>query len=127
MATYLAAPYGTLSTAIETADGVAFELLAPGCFARSLAARPRVRLTRGHGGATIRRVRPYETAAGLFFKYSGALPERFSGFSVNLTPVRWERIGPQTFRLIEARLRHIALLVSPDVPAYEQTYSFAKG
>jgi phage head maturation protease len=115
-----AAPYGLQSTAIDRDGGLAYEILAPGCFAASLASRKAVRLRRGHGGPIISRVSPREDARGLWFEWDGELPADFS-FSVGFKAVRWERIGPQVFRLLEAKLKHIALLSGDEVPVYPQT------
>lgn len=125
---YLAAPYNLQSTALERDGCTLYEMLAPCCFAADLAPGNPVKLVRGHVRAgrskaewIIARVHPFEMARGLFFRYDGELPADWSGFSVRLKPVRWERIGNSCFKLLEAKLRHIALLQHPERPAYPTT------
>jgi phage head maturation protease len=118
---YLAAPYNRQSGPIEREGSLLTEIISPGCFGESLAQRARVKLLRGHGGGLICKVRPYEDERGLWFEWDGDLPEDFNGFSVRFNPERWSRVGPGCFRLNKARLRHIALLSSDDIPAYPQT------
>ncbi len=117
-----ACPYNQRSNMLQGSNGgLAQEILAPGCFAASLARRSSVRLHRGHRGPVIGKVRPFETEKGLFFEYGGELPADWTGFSVRLKAIRWKRIGPEVFLLQEAELKHIALLRGDETPAYPQT------
>lgn len=124
---YLAVPYNMISTPIYAADGTLYEVIAPGCFDLS---RP-VPLVRGHvrnrRDWIVGRVQCFSDERGVYFEFEGELPANFSGFSVRFKPLRWRRIGPQTIRLIEAKLRHIALLTKPDSPVYPSTFSQMKG
>jgi hypothetical protein len=133
----LAAPYGVQSGLVST-RGYVYEVLAPGCFSAAIASgltpagRP-IPLVRGHRRGSRKRrewivcdtqtgLRLWEDQRGLLFEAPGELPAGFTGVSVSLAPVRWERIGPQVFRLLEAGLRHIALLCG-EQPAYPITRS----
>lgn len=130
----LAMPYGQMSVPLpDRAGEPAWEVVAPAAFAACLASGSLVPLVRGHnrGGRSKRRwiidrVKCFEEPTGLYFDFDGTLPDNFSGFSIRFKPRRWKRIGPQTYRLTEAKLRHIALLVKPDVPAYPSTFTYAR-
>jgi hypothetical protein len=127
----LAAPYSVQSGLIRGCH----EWLAPACFAGAVASgltpagRP-VPLVRGHKqrgrrdwviADTACCLRLWESRQGLMCEAPGDLPRGFSGVSVRLHPIRFRRIGPQVFELLEAGLYHIALLCG-ERPAYPSTY-----
>ena len=68
-------------------------------------------------------LRLFETDLGVEFEIDGLrLPLPFTGVSVQLEPMQWQRESPMTRRLIEGGIAHIALLEVPNSAAYVQTF-----
>lgn len=138
--TGLVAPYNTLSDPIPRDGGSCYETINPGCFRDAIASgltpsgKP-IALVRGHRRNGRKRrewhicdtrsgLKLIDSPQGLLIEAPGEIPGDFTGFSIKLVPYTWRRIGPNAFRLLSAGIRHIALLQSPERPAYSSTFTY---
>jgi hypothetical protein len=122
-------PYNVLSVPIN--GGCYSEHLRPGCFCNiksgftsngepitaTINHSRIIAATAGHR----RLLRLKDTPQGLQFTIDNfQLPRACSGSSFRFRAIRWRKIG-LVYELLAAELRHIAILITPDVPAYSQT------
>lgn len=132
----LACPFNRAALICKADGTVCREVIASGAFAPSVASgksasgcpvflcygheksRPGWKITSTRRG----RLRLWQDDRGLWFAADGVgIPPGFAGCSVYLQPIRWRRTGPASFLLTEAYIKHIALMVEPEFPAYSDT------
>ena len=135
----LAVPYGRPSVPGVGRSFAACEVIEPFAFHRAVETGRSLRTGRpifacwGHrrrgrkrwrlGSTTDGRLRLWEDARGVWFALDGIdLPAAFAGCSVQLEAIRWRHEAALLWRLLEGGIRHIAILESPDVPSYNETF-----
>ena len=74
------------------------------------------------GSTADGRLRLWHDERGVWFALDADLPREFTGVSVKLEAVRWRHEAALLWRLLEGGIRHIAILESPDVPSYGETF-----
>jgi hypothetical protein len=130
----MAAPWNVAS--VGGIDNIpACEVLSPGCFARavrtgrSLLTGESIYATTNHrskkryrlGSIADGRLRLFEREDGLWFELDSPLPRHATGVSVHLRPLKWRKQADLLYRVEEADLLSVSLVLSPREPAYAIT------